>query len=1240
LGLPAPDANDPLSDVTLDAASGMTRSSLYGHGICRKTLALAISSSTVSYDIDDGAAEGVYSKFDADFVKSGVTGSPLAAWTDKIGSLPFENVNGTERSVGSPSADFGTDCTLKKIGVGSVTAGGSYQGGLSAVAGVCPEAPAIKGSYLGAGAAFFAHTTAIRTDGSLTVNTGSGIDKQSLPVDALRVKSYAASLSGGVARIEVPIPETNLFAVITPESLWRHQALNGRLMPGAMLTFRAIGKQSRNLALGFGGSGSYVVTWNDAQFGGDYDMDLVGFIRWTLRKSKTLAGKWELEVLTDVLNHNAGAQGSQGFSIIGVEAAQTSGTTNYMASGKYITHGSNDFAATGTQCGDAAESDPVAFALHCRFTDAGFYVSDVGPSDGFAWPTTYQGEAVDFINTGHRYTTTVSTKFLVSKESGKNSSDVALRDPLWYLAKYGSFDTGEKSSTPWEQRRSLPDAKPDAASGSTNVNWDQQHNNGSDCTQLGHCADGEPDGYFLARRPELLERRLNEVFDRELGKSNTAVSVSSAQLNYGSFKYVAKFTESDTLRYGTVEATQVNSDGKFVQGWDAGEQLAAASDAKRQVITNTPVNGVEAGVAFNAALAADRLNPTDALSPFLTAMAGSSDTPELAARKLIAYMRGSRGDEGTLFRNRSQRPSNIMGPVVSSNPWVQDPAKSARFTDGDFPGGPSYFEFISSRAAQNKVLWVGSHDGMLHGFEATTGAPLLSYVPSPVVSRLLSTFSSSTAQAVPLVDGSPFAADVLRGAGADGAEWRTYLFGGLGRGGKAVFALDVTDTGSVSGTSVTSGDLQEANASTLFKWIFTSADDGDLGFVTTGPTEHRTSGQAHQVVRLNNGKFGLLVPNGYQSTNGRAALFILFIDGPGVGAWTETGSNPNFRKLLTLNSDAGNGLMGVTWVDLNNDGTADVVYGTDLHGNVWKFDIRSADPASWGGAFKRASTATPGGMVNIPFFTTTACTRTSTGVSTSCANEIAITTNPVATQPPFGGVMISFGTGKALASGDFPNAAMANRFISVWDKGRYPEDQVFPPPDVAGFTAPVLPSLGARFSELLLRRNTDGQVYRVKVGASNVEVPVPADSDDVVFNPSINDGWYFNFPSEGEQLISSPTARRSFVSFTSVRSLNSTETQQTCVTDPNGTFYAVNPSTGGAIKGLLKVVTNDSIVSSPYGQGTYGDQEITVTPDQTKGTLPGQINVRLLGNGTDDLGAVPAPNLRLQWREIPGMKTK
>jgi type IV pilus assembly protein PilY1 len=210
----------------------------------------------------------------------------------------------------------------------------------------------------------------------------------------------------------------------------------------------------------------------------------------------------------------------------------------------------------------------------------------------------------------------------------------------------------------------------------------------------------------------------------------------------------------------------------------------------------------------------------------------------------------------------------------------------------------------------------------------------------------------------------------------------------------------------------------------------------------------------------------------------------------------------------------------------------------------------------------------------------------------------------------------------------------------VWDKGRYPEDQVFPPPDVAGFTAPVLPSLGARFSELLLRRNTDGQVYRVKVGASNVEVPVPADSDDVVFNPSINDGWYFNFPSEGEQLISSPTARRSFVSFTSVRSLNSTETQQTCVTDPNGTFYAVNPSTGGAIKGLLKVVTNDSIVSSPYGQGTYGDQEITVTSDQTKGTLPGQINVRLLGNGTDDLGAVPAPNLRLQWREIPGMKTK
>ena len=100
--------------------------------------------------------------------------------------------------------------------------------GLAQVAGVCPEAPAVKGSYLGAGAAFIANTRAIRALGELTEATGRSVSTSRLPPEALRVRSYAATLSGGVARIEVPIPgKPGKFVYITPESSWDFDGFGG-----------------------------------------------------------------------------------------------------------------------------------------------------------------------------------------------------------------------------------------------------------------------------------------------------------------------------------------------------------------------------------------------------------------------------------------------------------------------------------------------------------------------------------------------------------------------------------------------------------------------------------------------------------------------------------------------------------------------------------------------------------------------------------------------------------------------------------------------------------------------------------------------------------------------------------------------------------------------------------------------------------------------------------------------------
>src|SRR6218665_1404814 len=108
------------------------------------------------------------------------------------------------------------------------------------------------------------------------------------------------------------------------------------------------------------------------------------------------------------------------------------------------------------------------------------------------------------------------------------------------------------------------------------------------------------------------------------------------------------------------------------------------------------------------------------------------------------------------------------------------------------------------------------------------------------------------------VDGHPFSADVrLRGDSDDAMvdDWKTYVFGTLGRGGKGIFALDATEVDA----------LTESNATRVFKWQFTSIDDEDLGHITGEVSVHAASNQATPVVRMNNGKYALLLGNGYKS---------------------------------------------------------------------------------------------------------------------------------------------------------------------------------------------------------------------------------------------------------------------------------------------------------------------------------------------------------------------------------------
>lgn len=1135
---------DPLSNANT------FRKARYGNSVCRPMNVLALSSSALSFD----------GNLAADFATlPNRGGRSVADFTNIIGGL--DSVAGV-KSVGSVTGGFGENCSAKTVV------------GLADVSGVCPEAPGLGGTYLSAGAALYANTNNIRNFGSGT-NDLPGTAPSDLPPSSLKVKTYAASLAGGAARIEVKIPGTSKYVYITPESLWDR----GSIVPGGILTFNGISSSATH--------GAFVVTWNDQFFGGDYDMDIVGYLRYDIiTGTGANAGKYFIDVTTDILGVNAGAVGSHGFSIIGTQPVASTSFIATRVDKRYLTHAHK--AAGGNATLDATDDFMCKNATY-RASVAN--ICDVGSGgDNFLRDTDLRQ----------------TLRFEM-----KGVDNAVLNDPLWYAAKYGSFDPGVTSSTVGTTTTKI--STPFTGSQTLSVaSWDAKRADGQACggTTGLSCSDGIPDGYFLARRPELLEQQLRDQLEQIVAASNAAPAVSSSQLTDGSFKYTAKF--DSVLKKGSILAFQLDSSGNFpsVPSWDAGELLRQLPIASRQVITN---NDAQTGISFLYS----SLNAT-----YTTAIKGTtSSVLNTRTSALIDYMRGSTANEfpdGEKFQARSV--SNLLGTIVNSTPWVQS-KPSAQFVDSLFPASaPSYAAFASNYFAREKLLWVGSNDGMLHGFKAETGAPVISYVPRPLAQSFLPLAAVTTGITTAGMDGSPFVGDVLRTVPTTGSStWSTYLFSSLGRGGKGLFALDVTDPTA----------LVQSNAANIFKWQFTSADDNDLGNVFGDPLNNEFSGQASPIVRLNNGKFAILTHNGINSTGGKAALFLLGVDGPGSDNVWNLGTD--YYKLATLATDSGNGMMGMNWIDIDNNGTVDYVYGTDLKGNVWKFDLRSTDPNLWTSAFKS-------GAVNIPFYVA----RASNGA------VLPITTSPAFGFPARGGVMVTFGGGKALAtSGDFPNTGVTNRMFGIYDR--------------TGTTATFTLPTGT--STLVLRNLTV-----LNSGSLTVSITPTLDL-------SLKDGWFFDFPSSSEMLLSSPDARSQNIFFTSVRAADTSIEQ--CFYTPPGRNYALDPNTGVPGSSLLGsyIDTSTGLTVNYIAVGS-ADQKVRVTNDRSSrvainctaeparcaclanpascatqcATNPAlcaapacganTLSYRIVGQSSDYNVCLSSFTGRIQWREIPGLSTR
>jgi type IV pilus assembly protein PilY1 len=335
---------------------------------------------------------------------------------------------------------------------------------------------------------------------------------------------------------------------------------------------------------------------------------------------------------------------------------------------------------------------------------------------------------------------------------------------------------------------------------------------------------------------------------------------------------------------------------------------------------------------------------------------------------LVNFLRGQRGLEGfdsgppptaneatKLYRSRA----HVLGDVISAQP-VFVKAPPADYTDA------GYTNFRENVKARTPVVYLAANDGMLHAFKATAwqmtldadgnsvpinsgtanapvytadttgGTELWAFIPTMALPNLHKLASENYATEHKFfVDGTPTVGDIYNppapaGSCSDtsnaGNCWRTILVGGLNKGGQGYYALDVTNPAAPKG-------LWEFKASTSCVTVdaTTKAPSGDyyadchLGYTYNNPV----------IAKLADGRWVVFVTSGYNNDDGQGYLYVLDANtgkmlyriGTGVGS---AGDQSGLNHIAAY----------VDKASVNN--TVLRVYGADLKGNVWRFDVNDS----------------------------------------------------------------------------------------------------------------------------------------------------------------------------------------------------------------------------------------------------------------------------------------------------------
>ena len=526
-----------------------------------------------------------------------------------------------------------------------------------------------------------------------------------------------------------------------------------------------------------------------------------------------------------------------------------------------------------------------------------------------------------------------------------SSSATALYPPLYYAAKWGGYD--------------------------------------DDSWSTAKIAESPASKYFYATDPRQLEDGLKKAFGKIASAVGSAATVAanSTRLDGETLVYQAKFNSKDWS--GSLVSYPLLTDGSADTShpkWKTDDTLTRSSTRKIYTYdgstTRTTVQLTSTGWATSA-------------PSLLAALKLSAESTNDNANKRFNWLLGSDADESEVTGLRIR--TKILGDIVNSGPAFAGRGSQHYENLPAGYGAADYLAYVATKVAKDADkkyirkagVFVGANDGMMHAFDADTGAELFAYIPRGAYSKLIEISKIGYSHQYS-VDGPMYSGDVYYDSDGDGAkEWRTVVTGSLGAGGKGVYALDVTDVLSASG----------GNPKVIFD---VSASDSssdvpykdDLGF----------AGGKVFVLPSQNGSWTAFFGNGNNSTNGYAKLIAIDIASPSTYKLVDTEAKAS--------SSTDNGLSGLAVLG-DSYGIATYIYAGDIIGNMWKFDLSDPLTSEWKVAYKSGSTPKP--LITVI---------DSTGIPQPIFASPTLGLNDLKKVSSKSSIMVYFGTGKYYESAD------------------------------------------------------------------------------------------------------------------------------------------------------------------------------------------------------------------------------